>query len=163
MTQTSKTVIATLALSLALVGCDNVVKNNNEGQAPVVEENKAGENATTEEKAADPKASTEEDKAEESVDNTTEAETSNNEEGEEPTSESEVTEVTDEPAGDQDLRASLEESIFENRAQARAIEILLEMSPDKVADIEPQLQEMLAQSNDLIAEAQSVLAEIDQQ
>lgn len=163
MTQTSKTVIATLALSLALVGCDNVVKNNNEGQAPVVEENKAGENATTEEKAADPKASTEEDKAEESVDNTTEAETSNNEEGEESTSESEVTEVTDEPAGDQDLRASLEESIFENRAQARAIEILLEMSPDKVADIEPQLQEMLAQSNDLIAEAQSVLAEIDQQ
>lgn len=158
MTQTSKTVIATLALSLALVGCDNVVKNNNEGQAPVVEENKAGENATTEEKAADPKASTEE-----NVDNTTEAETSNNEEGEEPTSESEVTEVTDEPAGDQDLRASLEESIFENRAQARAIEILLEMSPDKVADIEPQLQEMLAQSNDLIAEAQSVLAEIDQQ
>ena len=158
MTQTSKTVIATLALSLALVGCDNVVKNNNEGQAPVVEENKAGENATTEEKAADPKAS-----KEENVDNTTEAETSNNEEGEEPTSESEVTEVTDEPAGDQDLRASLEESIFENRAQARAIEILLEMSPDKVADIEPQLQEMLAQSNDLIAEAQSVLAEIDQQ
>lgn len=158
MTQTSKTVIATLALSLALVGCDNVVKNNNEGQAPVVEENKAGENASTEEKAADPKASTEE-----NVDNTTEAETSNNEEGEEPTSESEVTEVTDEPAGDQDLRASLEESIFENRAQARAIEILLEMSPDKVADIEPQLQEMLAQSNDLIAEAQSVLAEIDQQ
>lgn len=158
MTQTSKTVIATLALSLALVGCDNVVKNNNEGQAPVVEENKAGENATAEEKAADPKASTEE-----NVDNTTEAETSNNEEGEESTSESEVTEVTDEPAGDQDLRASLEESIFENRAQARAIEILLEMSPDKVADIEPQLQEMLAQSNDLIAEAQSVLAEIDQQ
>ena len=163
MTQTSKTVIATLALSLALVGCDNVVKNNNEGQAPVVEENKAGENkagenASTEEKAADPKAS-----KEENVDNTTEAETSNNEEGEEPTSESEVTEVTDEPAGDQDLRASLEESIFENRAQARAIEILLEMSPDKVADIEPQLQEMLAQSNDLIAEAQSVLAEIDQQ
>lgn len=158
MTQTSKTVIATLALSLALVGCDNVVKNNNEGQAPVVEENKAGENASTEEKAADPKASTEE-----NVDNTTEAETSNNEEGEESTSESEVTEVTDEPAGDQDLRASLEESIFENRTQARAIEILLEMSPDKVADIEPQLQEMLAQSNDLIAEAQSVLAEIDQQ
>lgn len=152
MTQTSKTVIATLALSLALVGCDNVVKNENEGEAPVVEEN-----------TADPNATEKENQAEENVDQTTEAETSNNEEGEEPTSESEVTEVTDEPAGDQDLRASLEESIFENRAQARAIEILLEMSPDKVADIEPQLQEMLAQSNDLIAEAQSVLAEIDQQ
>lgn len=159
MTQTSKTVLATLALSLALVGCDNVVKNENEGEAPVVEENTADPNDTAEENQ------TEENQAEENVDQTTEAESSENEEaageGEEATSENEVTEVTDEPADDQDLRASLEESIFENRAQARAIEILLEMSPDKVADIEPQLQEMLAQSNDLIAEAQAVLAEIE--
>lgn len=155
MTQTSKTVLATLALSLALVGCDNIVKNNNEGQSPVVEEN-----------TADPNASTEESQEQENVDQTTQAETSDSEQeagaGEEATNQSEVTEVTDEPSADKDLRTTLEEAIFENRAQARAIELLLEMAPAKVADIEPQLNEMLGQSNDLIAEAQAILSEIDQ-
>ena len=154
MNKTSKTVFATLALSLALVGCDSVVKNDKDGKAPVVEENtsedsKAKENAPSDEK--------DEDKA---TDTKSEEETSvDSDEKSEEDSKKEEDDMAN--ASDQDIREALDQAIFDNRSQARAIEILLEMTPEKVADIKPELEEMLEESNKLIDEAQATLDELD--
>ena len=168
MTNTSKTILATLALSLALVGCDNVVKNDKEGEAPVVEENTENtENAPAEnaEEATDDKAA---DQASENTDENTEENAEATEdtdenaaEGEENAEENaEETEDDMADASDKDIRERLEQAIFDNRTQARAIEILLEMTPEKVADIRPELEQMLEESNQLIDEAQAALDQL---
>lgn len=166
MNNTSKTILATLALSLALVGCDNVVKNDKEGEAPVVEENTENtENAPAEnaEEATDDKAA---DQASENTDenteeNATEDTDENAAEGEE-NAEENAEEAEDDmaDASDKDIRETLEQAIFDNRTQARAIEILLEMTPEKVADIKPELEQMLEDSNQLIDEAQATLDQL---
>lgn len=166
MNNTSKTILATLALSLALVGCDNVVKNDKEGEAPVVEENTENtENAPAEnaEEATDDKAA---DQASENTDenteeNATEDTDENAAEGEE-NAEENAEEAEDDmaDASDKDIRETLEQAIFDNRTQARAIEILLEMTPEQVADIKPELEQMLEDSNQLIDEAQATLDQL---
>jgi len=166
MTNTSKTILATLALSLALVGCDNVVKNDKEGEAPVVEENTENtenapaENAeeATDDKTADQASENTDENTEENADeNTTEDTDENAAEGEENAEEAED-DMAD--ASDKDIRETLEQAIFDNRTQARAIEILLEMTPEKVADIKPELEQMLEDSNQLIDEAQATLDQL---
>ena len=170
MTNTSKTILATLALSLALVGCDNVVKNDKEGEAPVVEENTENtENAPAEnaEEATDDKTAdqasentdenTDENTEENADENATEDTDENAAEGEENAEEAED-DMAD--ASDKDIRETLEQAIFDNRTQARAIEILLEMTPEKVADIKPELEQMLEDSNQLIDEAQAALDQL---
>lgn len=159
MTNTSKTILATLALSLALVGCDNVVKNDKEGEAPVVEENTENAPAENAEEATDDKAA---DQASENADeNATEDTDENAAEGEENAEENaEEAEDDMEDASDKDIRETLEQAIFDNRTQARAIEILLEMTPEKVADIKPELEQMLEDSNQLIDEAQAALDQL---
>lgn len=163
MNNTSKTILATLALSLALVGCDNVVKNDKEGEAPVVEENTENAPAENAEEATDDKA---EDQASENADentdenadeNATEDTDENAAEGEE---NADQTEDDMANASDQDIRETLEQAIFDNRTQARAIEILLEMTPEQVADIKPELEQMLEDSNQLIDEAQATLDQL---
>lgn len=159
MNNTSKTVLATLALSLALVGCDNVVKNDKEGEAPVVEENTENAPAENSEEATDDKAA---DQASENTDentdeNATEDTEENAAEGEENAEESE-NDMAD--SSDKDIRETLEQAIFDNRTQARAIEILLEMTPEQVADIKPELEQMLEDSNQLIDEAQATLDQL---
>lgn len=165
MTNTSKTILATLALSLALVGCDNVVKNDKEGEAPVVEENTENAPAENAEEATDDKAA---DQASENTDENTEENAEATEdtdenaaEGEENAEENaEEAEDDMEDASDKDIRETLEQAIFDNRTQARAIEILLEMTPEKVADIKPELEQMLEDSNQLIDEAQAALDQL---
>lgn len=165
MTNTSKTILATLALSLALVGCDNVVKNDKEGEAPVVEENTENAPAENTEEATDDKAA---DQASENTDENTEENAEATEdtdenaaEGEENAEENaEEAEDDMEDASDKDIRETLEQAIFDNRTQARAIEILLEMTPEKVADIKPELEQMLEDSNQLIDEAQAALDQL---
>lgn len=159
MNNTSKTILATLALSLALVGCDNVVKNDKEGEAPVVEENTENAPAENAEEATDDKAA---DQASENADentdeNATEDTDENAAEGEENAEEAED-DMAD--ASDKDIRETLEQAIFDNRTQARAIEILLEMTPEQVADIKPELEQMLQDSNQLIDEAQATLDQL---
>lgn len=159
MNNTSKTILATLALSLALVGCDNVVKNDKEGEAPVVEENTENAPAENAEEATDQKAA---DQASENADentdeNATEDTDENAAEGEENAEEAED-DMAD--ASDKDIRETLEQAIFDNRTQARAIEILLEMTPEQVADIKPELEQMLQDSNQLIDEAQATLDQL---
>ena len=161
MNNTSKTILATLALSLALVGCDNVVKNDKEGEAPVVEENTENapaENAeeATEDKAADQVSENTDENTEENAEATEDTD-ENAAEGEENAEEAED-DMAD--ASDKDIRETLEQAIFDNRTQARAIEILLEMTPEKVADIKPELEQMLEDSNQLIDEAQAALDQL---
>ena len=161
MTNTSKTILATLALSLALVGCDNVVKNDKEGEAPVVEENTENAPAENAEEATDDKAA---DQASENTDENTEENAEATEDTDENPAEGEenAEEAEDdmEDASDKDIRETLEQAIFDNRTQARAIEILLEMTPEKVADIKPELEQMLEDSNQLIDEAQAALDQL---
>ena len=163
MNNTSKTILATLALSLALVGCDNVVKNDKEGEAPVVEENTENAPAENAEEATDDKAAdqasenTDENTDENADENATEDTEENAAEGEENAEEAED-DMAD--ASDQDIRETLEQAIFDNRTQARAIEILLEMTPEQVADIKPELEQMLQDSNQLIDEAQATLDQL---
>ena len=164
MNNTSKTILATLALSLALVGCDNVVKNDKEGEAPVVEENTENAPAENSEEATDDKAAdqasenTDENTDENADENATEDNDENAAEGEE---NAEETEDDMADASDKDIRETLEQAIFDNRTQARAIEILLEMTPEQVADIKPELEQMLEDSNQLIDEAQAALDELN--
>ena len=162
MTNTSKTILATLALSLALVGCDNVVKNDKEGEAPVVEENTENtENAPAEnaEETTDDMAA---DQTKENADENAEENTENNAAEGEENAEENAEEAKDDmaDASDKDVRETLEQAIFDNRTQARAIEILLEMTPEKVADIKPELEQMLEDSNQLIDEAQAALDQL---
>lgn len=163
MNNTSKTILATLALSLALVGCDNVVKNDKEGEAPVVEENTENAPAENAEEATDDKAAdqasenTDENTDENADENAAEDTDENAAEGEENAEEAED-DMAD--ASDKDIRETLEQAIFDNRTQARAIEILLEMTPEKVADIKPELEQMLEDSNQLIDEAQAALDQL---
>ena len=163
MNNTSKTILATLALSLALVGCDNVVKNDKEGEAPVVEENTENAPAENSEEATDDKAAdqasenTDENTDENADENATEDNDENAAEGEE---NAEETEDDMADASDKDIRETLEQAIFDNRTQARAIEILLEMTPEQVADIKPELEQMLEDSNQLIDEAQATLDQL---
>ena len=162
MTNTSKTILATLALSLALVGCDNVVKNDKEGEAPVVEENTENtENAPAEnaEKTTDDMAVDQtSENADESAEENTEDNAAEGEENAEENAEEAKDDMAD--ASDKDVRETLEQAIFDNRTQARAIEILLEMTPEKVADIKPELEQMLEDSNQLIDEAQAALDQL---
>ena len=165
MTNTSKTIFATLALSLALVGCDNVVKNDKEGEAPVVEENTENAPAENAEEATDDKTA---DQASENTDENTEENAEATEDTDENAAEGEenaeenAEEAEDDmaDASDKDIRERLEQAIFDNRTQARAIEILLEMTPEKVADIKPELEQMLEDSNQLIDEAQAALDQL---
>ena len=166
MTNTSKTILATLALSLALVGCDNVVKNDKEGEAPVVEENTENtENApaenseeATDDKAADQTSENDDESAEENKDENEAKGEENAEENSEENAEEAEDDMAD--ASDKDIRETLEQAIFDNRTQARAIEILLEMTPEQVADIKPELEQMLQDSNQLIDEAQATLDQL---
>lgn len=160
MTNTSKTILATLALSLALVGCDNVVKNDKEGEAPVVEENTENAPAENAEEATDDKAA---DQASENTDENTEENADENATEDTKESAEENAEETEDDiadASDKDIRETLEQAIFDNRTQARAIEILLEMTPEQVADIKPELEQMLEDSNQLIDEAQATLDQL---
>lgn len=160
MNNTSKTILATLALSLALVGCDNVVKNDKEGEAPVVEENTENAPAENAEETTDQTA---EDQASENTDENSEE---NSAEGTEENADENADENAEETkddmadASDKDIRETLEQAIFDNRTQARAIEILLEMTPEQVADIKPELEQMLEDSNQLIDEAQATLDQL---
>ncbi|WP_282929369.1 hypothetical protein [Anaerococcus sp. Marseille-Q7828] len=160
MNNTSKTILATLALSLALVGCDNVVKNDKEGEAPVVEENTENAPAENAEETTDQAA---EDQAGENTDENSEE---NSAEGTEENADENADENAEETkddmadASDKDIRETLEQAIFDNRTQARAIEILLEMTPEQVADIKPELEQMLEDSNQLIDEAQATLDQL---
>lgn len=155
----NKTLASALLLSVALTGCDSIVKNDNTAEnTPVVEEN------------TDAPAETTENEATETVETeTTTDEAANNEETNEAdnaeTTETAGSEVESAESGSSDFASlsneekieALEEAIFNNRSSARAVELLFELSPDKVAGQEDKLNALLERSNTLIEEAQQAI------
>lgn len=151
--KTKKILLAALIACFTLTGCDKLMSNGKDNEVPK-EEAPVTENATDDKNA--------ENKDENQKDENSEENTENND------SQTADTENTDEKAGenansDADPKASLEQAIFDNRTKARAIELLLDMAPEQVANIKPQLEEMLDNSNSLLEEAQKALDELNSQ
>lgn len=157
--KTTKTIIAALMLTFTLASCDSVVQNEN---APVVETPAEDPAAVETTEPADTAETTDTADTAETVDPAAEDTT---EDAATDLSGDATDDVADDTAmtADGDVRAALEQAIFDNRSQARAIEILFELTPENVAGVADQLQAMLDESNALLAEAQAVLDELDAQ
>lgn len=151
----NKTLAAALLLTVTLTGCDNMVSNENttDDNSPVVEENKA-ETTETEETVED-KAGEE---SAESETDTKEAAT----EGETETTDEEATEETKDTSNlsTEEKIAALEQSIFDNRSSARAVELLFELSPETANENADVLNQLLEDSNSLLEKAQTALDEL---
>lgn len=171
----NKTLVAALILTLGLASCDNMVKNENE-QAPVVEEPATeGENAPEVTAPAETGETTENPEDAEGADDMTVTDPLAEGTEEDPTAtegaEAETTEVEGEEdtqradsslaTDDASAKSMLEQAIFDNRTQARAIEILLDLNPVTIQDIKPELESLLAESNDLLARAQEALDQLN--
>lgn len=163
----NKTLVAALLLGFTLTGCNDVVQKDEDQDAntPTVEENTANEEAveTTEDDAEETVETTDDDKEnadEEATDETEEVESEDSEIDEE---ESETATTDTSNMTVEEKRTMLEEAIFENRSRARAAELLLEMTPEKVADIAPQLEQLIEESNALLEKAQLALDQLDAQ
>lgn len=141
--KTKKILLAALIACFTLTGCDNLMKNGKDNEAPK-EEAPVTENAT-------------DDKDAENKD-----ENPGNEESTDQDSENTDEEMDENSNADVDAKASLEQAIFDNRTKARAIELLLDMAPEQVANIKPELEEMLENSNNLLEEAQAILDSLGQ-
>lgn len=169
----NKTLLAALVLTLGLTGCDNMVNNKNqdkEADAPVVEENQDQAEGTEEGKeTADEAETPENEESSDMEENTGEGEeTSENADGEEDANaeENKDNEEASETTSTANMtveekREALEQAIFDNRSQARAAELLLEMAPEKVEDIKPQLEALIEKSNDVLARAQQALDQLN--
>lgn len=176
----NKTLAAALLLGFTLTGCNNVVDNNKdakEGDSPVVEENKKDDVAeettkdeeTVESTDADTKEATDEDAS--NTETETEAETtdsdddtdSNTEEDATAEEESETATTDTSNMSVEEKKEVLEQAIFDNRSQARAAELLLELTPEKVSDIAPQLNQLIDESNALLEKAQQALDQLNAQ
>lgn len=55
----------------------------------------------------------------------------------------------------------LRQALDENRTVVKAAELLLEISPEKVADVKPQLLKLIKESKELCQKAEKILAEND--
>lgn len=169
----NKTLLAALALTLGLTGCDNIVNNKNqekEADAPVVEENQDQAEGTEEGKETADEAETpaneessdmeeNDGEGEETSENADGEEAANAEENEDNEEASETTSTAGMTV--EEKREALEQAIFDNRSQARAAELLLEMAPEKVEDIRPQLEALIEKSNDVLARAQQALDQLN--
>lgn len=163
----NKTLASALLLSVALTGCDSIVKNDNTAEnTPVVEENTDAPAETTENEATETvetETTTDEAANNEETTETTETTTDGNS-AEETTNESSSEQAADTSnMSIEQKKEMLEQAIFDNRSQARAAELLLELTPEKVADIEPQLQQLIDESNALLEQAQRALDQLNAQ
>lgn len=166
----NKTLAAALLLGVTLTGCDNVVEKDdaNEANAPTVEENTANEEATetTDDNAETTDADTDAEETLEETDEESEDDadtTDATDESEEDAADEEAETATTTDTSDmsvEEKRQVLEQAIFDNRSQARAAELLLELTPDKVADITPQLHQLIDESNALLEKAQQALDQL---
>lgn len=162
----NKTLAAALLLTVTLTGCDNMVSNENttDDNSPVVEENKAETTETKEtvedkageesaESETDTKEAATEDKAEDEK-AATEDETATTDEG--------ATEETKDTSNlsTEEKIAALEQSIFDNRSSARAVELLFELSPETANENADVLNQLLEDSNSLLEKAQTALDEL---
>lgn len=138
----TKYIFLALVLSLGLTSCNNLSQNTNNkeetSQTEVSEENK------------DAKDTKDEKKDSKEAKKDTDKETSDKDDGMEDVDEEELRE---------ELK-NLEDSLFENKVQARACEILMEENPELVEDIRGDLEALLEESNASVEASEELIRQV---
>lgn len=137
----TKYIFLALVLSLGLTSCNNLSQNTNNkeetSQTEVSEENKDAKDTKDEKKDKEAKKDTGK-------------ETSNKDDGMEDVDEEELRE---------ELK-NLEDSLFENKVQVRACEILLKENPDLVEGISDDLEVLIEESNTSIEKSEELIRQV---
>lgn len=138
----TKYIFLALVLSLGLTSCNNLSQNTNNKE----------ETAQTEssEENKDAKDTKDEKKDSKEAKKDTDKETSDKDDGMEDVDEEELRE---------ELK-NLEDSLFENKVQARACEILMEENPELVADIRGDLEALLEESNASVEASEELIRQV---
>lgn len=141
----TKYILLALVLSLGLTSCNNLSQNTNNkeetAQTEVSEENKDAKDTKDEKKDS---------KEDKEAKKDTDKETSDKDDGMEDIDEEELRE---------ELK-NLEDSLFENKVQARACEILMEENPELVADIRGDLEALLEESNASVEASEELIRQV---
>lgn len=141
----TKYILLALVLSLGLTSCNNLSQNANNkeetAQTEVSEENKDAKDTKDEKKDS---------KEDKEAKKDTDKETSDKDDGMEDVDEEELRE---------ELK-NLEDSLFENKVQARACEILMEENPELVEDIRGDLEALLEESNASVEASEELIRQV---
>lgn len=141
----TKYIFLALVLSLGLTSCNNLSQNTNNkeetAQTEVSEENKDAKDTKDEKKDS---------KEDKEAKKDTDKETSDKDDGMEDVDEEELRE---------ELK-NLEDSLFENKVQARACEILMEENPELVEDIRDDLEALLEESNASVEASEELIRQV---
>lgn len=141
----TKYILLALVLSLGLTSCNNLSQNTNNKeettQTEVSEENKDAKDTKDEKKDS---------KEDKEAKKDTDKETSDKDDGMEDVDEEELRE---------ELK-NLEDSLFENKVQARACEILIEENPELVEDIRGDLEALLEESNASVEASEELIRQV---
>lgn len=141
----TKYILLALVLSLGLTSCNNLSQNTNNkeetAQTEVSEENKDVKDTKDEKKDS---------KEDKEAKKDTDKETSDKDDGMEDVDEEELRE---------ELK-NLEDSLFENKVQVRACEILLKENPDLVEGISDELGELIEESNTSIEKSEELIRQV---
>ena len=141
----TKYILLALVLSLGLTSCNNLSQNTNNkeetAQTEASEENKD---------AKDTKDDKKDSKEDKEAKKDTDKETSDKDDGMEDVDEEELRE---------ELK-NLEDSLFENKVQARACEILIEENPELVEDIRGDLESLLEESNASVEASEELIRQV---
>ena len=141
----TKYILLALVLSLGVTSCNNLSQNTNNkeetAQTEVSEENKDAKDTKDEKKDS---------KEDKEAKKDTDKETSDKDDGMEDIDEEELRE---------ELK-NLEDSLFENKVQVRACEILMEENPELVADIRGDLEGLLEESNTSVEASEELIRQV---
>lgn len=141
----TKYIFLALVLSLGLTSCNNLSQNTNNkeetSQTEVSEENKDAKDTKDEKKDG---------KEDKEAKKDTDKETSNKDDGMEDVDEEELRE---------ELK-NLEDSLFENKVQVRACEILLKENPDLVEGISDDLEVLIEESNASVEASEELIRQV---
>lgn len=136
----TKYIILALVLSLGLTSCNNLSQNANNkeetAQTEVSEENKDAKDTKDEKEDKEAKKD--------------DKETSNKDDGMEDIDKEELKE---------ELK-NLEDSLFENKVQARACEILIEENPQLVENVRDELDLLLEESNTSVEASEDLIRQL---
>lgn len=139
----TKYILLALVLSLGLTSCNNLSQNANNkeetAQTEVNEENKEKKDAKDTKDEKEDKEAKKDDK-----------ETSNKDDGMEDIDKEELKE---------ELK-NLEDSLFENKVQARACEILIEENPQLVENVRDELDSLLEESNTSVEASEDLIRQL---
>lgn len=139
----TKYILLALVLSLGLTSCNNLSQNANNkeeaSQTEVSEENKENKDAKDTKDEKEDKEAKKDDK-----------EASNKDEGMEDIDKEELKE---------ELK-NLEDSLFENKVQARACEILIEENPQLVENVRDELDLLLEESNTSVEASEDLIRQL---